>query len=453
MFNMRLALYTFGSVAACTAVIANALIEKEQFFPASLSILNSAVKMAPMYNLLVVLVVQLAILLRKLFLGPLRAAEQEYVYERGWFAVTETCLAMSLLREELSYALVAQLGVLTFIKLFHWLAQARLEWVEQTPQLGRGLQARLLTLLTILYAADCFMVVTAVDSVLNEGPSYQLLLGSEYVILSATVLRCFIKYIVHAADRASAEPLPDKALYLSYVDLAMDTVRSSLYMAYFTVMLQFYGLPMHLLREMWSATRAVVRRGADLMRFRAATANMNERYPEATEAELAAADRTCIICREDMNRGKKLPCGHVFHLHCLRAWLQRQQTCPTCRRDVFVTAPTPADQAAGAATPAQGAGTTPMRPTAAGYHQHPEAPAPQAATSLPTRFEPRAVPDYKLETMSAPQLRELVALEERRLQARLGALQAMYAHVDLVMRTQLACQQALAEYTPPPPDS
>ena len=42
-------------------------------------------------------------------------------------------------------------------------------------------------------------------------------------------------------------------------------------------------------------------------------------------------------------------------------------------------------------------------------------------------------------------------MEERRLQARLGALQAMYAHLELVMRTQLACQQALAEYTPPPP--
>jgi hypothetical protein len=29
----------------------------------------------------------------------------------------------------------------------------------------------------------------------------------------------------------------------------------------------------------------------------------------------------CIICREDMapeGRNKRLPCSHVFHLHCLR---------------------------------------------------------------------------------------------------------------------------------------
>ena len=26
---------------------------------------------------------------------------------------------------------------------------------------------------------------------------------------------------------------------------------------------------------------------------------------------------------------KKLQCGHIFHFHCLRSWLERQQSCPT----------------------------------------------------------------------------------------------------------------------------
>jgi len=28
---------------------------------------------------------------------------------------------------------------------------------------------------------------------------------------------------------------------------------------------------------------------------------------------------------------KKLRCGHIFHLRCLKSWLERQQSCPTCR--------------------------------------------------------------------------------------------------------------------------
>merc|ERR1711939_604227 len=31
---------------------------------------------------------------------------------------------------------------------------------------------------------------------------------------------------------------------------------------------------------------------------------------------------------------KKLACGHVLHVECLKRWLEQQQTCPTCRRPV-----------------------------------------------------------------------------------------------------------------------
>lgn len=96
---------------------------------------------------------------------------------------------------------------------------------------------------------------------------------------------------------------------------------------------------------------------------------MNELYPNATAEDLnGSSDSTCIICREEMqvavtaaaspvveeenqepaayrndssseqnlDQPKKLPCGHIFHFHCLRSWLERQQTCPTCRRSVLV---------------------------------------------------------------------------------------------------------------------
>jgi len=77
---------------------------------------------------------------------------------------------------------------------------------------------------------------------------------------------------------------------------------------------------------------------------------MDQRYPNATEEEMTAmSDRTCIICREEMllqrpgtpaaegpnMTPKKLPCGHIFHFYCLRSWLERQQSCPTCRRTVL----------------------------------------------------------------------------------------------------------------------
>jgi E3 ubiquitin-protein ligase synoviolin len=35
-----------------------------------------------------------------------------------------------------------------------------------------------------------------------------------------------------------------------------------------------------------------------------------------------------------MDSGKKIPCNHIFHLDCLRMWLQHQQSCPVCRAEI-----------------------------------------------------------------------------------------------------------------------
>lgn len=64
----------------------------------------------------------------------------------------------------------------------------------------------------------------------------------------------------------------------------------------------------------------------------------------------------------------------MFHLHCLRSWLERQQNCPICRRSVVP--PTPA-----AATPPRAAGAAALPgdvPAAAGAAA-PGAPAAAAA--------------------------------------------------------------------------
>jgi hypothetical protein len=40
----------------------------------------------------------------------------------------------------------------------------------------------------------------------------------------------------------------------------------------------------------------------------------------------------CTVCLEGVQSDTHaLPCAHVFHGRCVRPWLRRQRTCPTCR--------------------------------------------------------------------------------------------------------------------------
>jgi hypothetical protein len=49
---------------------------------------------------------------------------------------------------------------------------------------------------------------------------------------------------------------------------------------------------------------------------------------------LEETNKECAICLEDQLLGSKackLPCGHLYHLDCLKDWLQKCCTCPVCR--------------------------------------------------------------------------------------------------------------------------
>jgi E3 ubiquitin-protein ligase synoviolin len=142
-------------------------------------------------------------------------------------------------------------------------------------------------------------------------------------------------------------------MYFFYVDLLMDFLKLISYMIFFGIVVHYYGIPLHIVRDVYMTLRSFLQRCRDLVRYRQATANMQERYPTATQEELDATDGVCIVCREEMHLGtndqplsipetpKKLPCGHIFHFRCLRSWLERQQSCPTCRRSVLQDPPLP----------------------------------------------------------------------------------------------------------------
>lgn len=160
----------------------------------------------------------------------------------------------------------------------------------------------------------------------------------------------------------------DKRRYLFGLELTTDFIKLVIYIVFLTVSITFNGLPMHIIRDVYLTFASFSKRINDYMQYRRATSDMNARYPDATTEEIRGD--ACIVCRDTMVaweepqanpqaqpdgeqparpraparrdeglRAKKLPCGHILHLRCLKGWLERQQVCPTCRRPV-ITAPT-----------------------------------------------------------------------------------------------------------------
>ncbi|XP_022330596.2 E3 ubiquitin-protein ligase synoviolin-like [Crassostrea virginica] len=329
------------SVVLSGAVIGNAYYQKKQFYPSVVYITKSNPSMAMLYIQAFVMVILMWRLMRKVFFGSLRPAEIEHLIERSWYAVTETCLAFTVFRDDFSPKFVALFTLLLFLKCFHWLAEDRIDYMERSPVISILFHIRALTLIALLGVLDLYFINHAYHSTLTKGASVQLVFGFEYAILMTIVAMTMMKYILHSIDLQNENPWENKAVYLLYTELFLGGVKVVLYMAFMVIMIKVHTFPLFAIRPMYLSMRGFKKALHDVIMSRRAIRNMNIFYPDATEEELQADD-VCIICRESMTTAaKKLPCNHIFHTSCLRSWFQRQQTCPTCRRDVLRTVPIP----------------------------------------------------------------------------------------------------------------
>ncbi|KAL8714939.1 MAG: hypothetical protein Q9220_001452 [cf. Caloplaca sp. 1 TL-2023] len=180
----------------------------------------------------------------------------------------------------------------------------------------------------------------------------------------------------------------EKGQWIFYLDIATDFFKLILYLTFFCVLCMFYGMPIHIIRDVALTVRSFYKRIRDFIQYKQATKDMNARYPDATAEEIQRED-VCIICRENMTvwqastnapgpemaqathqpvderqRAKRLPCGHLLHFACLRSWLERQQICPTCRMPVLGSTTEPTIPAQAAVPPGQEAPVAAHAPAA-----------------------------------------------------------------------------------------
>ncbi|CZR54341.1 related to E3 ubiquitin-protein ligase hrd-1 precursor [Phialocephala subalpina] len=419
----RLLWYAGVSTALAGGVVVSAFNQRANFYSACVYLAQSNLCLMILINLILFIYGSFMYGLQRLCYGSLRPIEIEQLYEKAWFAITETCLAMTIFREEVGAWFLVMFVALLTGKVWGWIGDGRVEILEQQPPANpRLFHIRLSVSLAMSVIYDLSLMNYTISTVIQQArPNMMVMFLFEFAILttssSATALRYCI-FLVEAkvvkkqtqerlterrrevreeraelirqreAAAATAEegsdaapsnvPLPSeedvdemdievpgweaKGHWVLMLDLVKDLVKLAIYVSFFVILLMFYGLPIHIMRDLFLTARSFAKRLAAFLRYRRATHNMNAKYEDATVEDIQRED-TCIICREEMrpwsvtnaqappaapgappaarpsninerSRPKKLPCGHILHLGCLKSWLERQQVCPTCRRPV-----------------------------------------------------------------------------------------------------------------------
>lgn len=158
----------------------------------------------------------------------------------------------------------------------------------------------------------------------------------ESLIIMFDVGQTLVKYAAYAWDSDSTESWESRSDAVLMCEFTTDLCILLLTLIHYIHILAINGVALNIVSALVffnirNIASKLYRKACKLLAFRKAVRSMKSWFPDASKEDIIRFNDRCSICREVLLTAKRLPCDHLFHRSCLRSWLVRHLSCPTCR--------------------------------------------------------------------------------------------------------------------------
>ncbi|XP_024196004.1 E3 ubiquitin protein ligase RIN2 isoform X1 [Rosa chinensis] len=339
-------------------------------------LLDSYATVALLANFVLNAFILLVLSLKTIFFGELYPSETRKLFERllNYIVYKGTFLPLVIPPTIYHAGLWSVwLIVLCSLKMFQALARDRLERLNASPSATPLTYFRVYSVLLFVFTVDIFWIRLCVVIYRTLGVSMFLLLLFEPFSIGFETLQAILVHgfqlldiwLHHSAwsdancERSKLFDTSAAGLLLEWkgsltrnLGFVLDMATLLMALGHYVHIWWLHGMAFHFVDailflnirvNICALLSAIIKRIRGFMKLRKALGALHAALPDATSDELRAYDDECAICREPMAKAKKLHCSHLFHLPCLRSWLDQGlnevYSCPTCRKPLFVGRP------------------------------------------------------------------------------------------------------------------
>eukprot|EP00742_Colponemidia_sp_Colp-10_P010809 GILJ01011913.1.p1 GENE.GILJ01011913.1~~GILJ01011913.1.p1 ORF type:complete len:566 (+),score=48.10 GILJ01011913.1:34-1698(+) len=312
--------------------------------------------------------------LQKQLLGDLRASEFKHIQERILnFALFKMVFIGAVVDPDFREVLVWSTWfiIMGFLRIGSLLARVRFESISVSPSTPSQTYKRLITFLLCIICGNVVCASMCLWLFSEASWSVLLLLLFECAMLGIESVQTLVRFMLHLSDHLHTDSSWEtRTTHMFYIELGTELLLHLCSILHYLHIWATHGLSFTLVDVvLFLNVRAVlkhIRKHFQRLRnYRQAMNDMDTRYPSATAEELEANNDNCAICRDRMTSARKLPCSHLFHLNCLRQWLEHEHTCPICRTPLLRPPSTSGTAPTG---PAAAAPNPPPNPRATRQH-------------------------------------------------------------------------------------
>lgn len=332
-------------------------------------LLRSYATVALLANFVLNVFVLINLCLKTIFFGELYPAETRKFVERliNYVIYKGTFLPLVIPPTVFQAGLWSVwLTVLCSLKMFQALARDRLERLNASPSATPWTYFRVFSALLFVLAVDIFWIRMCLLLFKTLDSSMFLLLFFEPLSVAFETMQAILVHgfqlldiwLHHSAGNstncarskffdtlAAGSLLEWKGILIRNFGFFLDMATLLMALGHYIHIWWLRGMAFHLVDAVLflnirALLSAIIKRIKGFIKLRIALGHLHAALPDATSEELRAYDDECAICREPMAKAKKLLCNHLFHLACLRSWLDQglneMYSCPTCRKPLFV---------------------------------------------------------------------------------------------------------------------
>ncbi|XP_048040571.1 E3 ubiquitin-protein ligase AMFR isoform X2 [Megalobrama amblycephala] len=231
-------------------------------------------------------------------------------------------------------------SALLFLQLLAQLCKDRFEYLSSSSTTTLASHMRVLSVLMCLFVSSGGLtVICGLLGFFSHDMHTLSFMAVECLMVTIYMSHAILRYTIHLYDLICEDSWEDKEVCIYYTDFVMEMGILFLDMMHHIHMLLYGNIwfsvaDLIILTHLRFLSQEMQHRLLQHKNYLHIYDVMDMRFSMATMEELASHDDRCAICWEKMYTAYKLPCGHLFHKSCLRAWLEQDMSCPTCRMSV-----------------------------------------------------------------------------------------------------------------------